>query len=102
MRSGIAGFAANADQHFYLPENYTDAFNNRHQPAYGPFDLFVQSTQDALGNTASVEQFDYRVLAPSEMKDPNGNYQRGRVRHTRPAGRLRRHGQEHGRNPATI
>ena len=28
MRSGVAGFAPDAAQHFYLPEKYTDPFNN--------------------------------------------------------------------------
>ncbi len=28
MRSGIAGFAPDAAQHFYLPERYTDPFDN--------------------------------------------------------------------------
>ncbi len=74
MRSGIAGFASDAHQHFYLPGNYTDAFNNLTTVQHDPLDLFIQSRQDALGNTAAIGAFDYRVLAPSEMEDSNGNY----------------------------
>jgi hypothetical protein len=74
MRAGIAGFATNAAQHFYLAEKYSDAFNNITTLQYDPLDLYLQSTQDALGNTTSGERFDYRMLAPLEMKDPNGNY----------------------------
>ena len=75
MRSGIAGFASDAGQHFYLPEDYTDAFGNRTTLRYdGEFDLFIQSHSDALGNTVTTERFDYRVLAPLEMTDPNGNF----------------------------
>lgn len=76
MRSGIAGFEPDADQHFYLPEKYTDAFDRTTTLQYDPFDLFVQSSQDPMGNTSSVEQFDYRVLAPAELKDASGNISR--------------------------
>ena len=74
MRSGIAGFASDAHEHFFLPERYTDPFDNKTWLEYGNYDFFVQSTRDALGNTASVERFDYRILAPVEMLDPNGNF----------------------------
>lgn len=74
IRSGIAGFQPDAAQHFYLPESYTDPFGN---PTTVSFDqkyhLFLQSSEDARGNTTSVEEFDFRVLAPSQMKDANGN-----------------------------
>ena len=36
--------------------------------------MFVRSSRDALGNVVTVEQFDYRVLAPREIRDPNDNY----------------------------
>ncbi len=75
IRSGIAGFAPDAAQHFYLPEEYTDPFGNKTTLSYdGKYDLFVQSSTDPAGNTVSVQAFDYRVLAPREMKDPNDNY----------------------------
>jgi RHS repeat-associated protein len=75
MRSGVAGFESDAATHFYLPERYTDAFDNVTTVEYdGRYDLFIRSSRDALGNVMTVEQFDYRVLAPREIRDPNGNY----------------------------
>jgi RHS repeat-associated protein len=74
MRSGVAGFAADAAQHFYLPEKYTDAFGHSTTLEYDGYDLLLQSHGDALGNTVTVERFDYRVLAPLEMTDPNDNH----------------------------
>ncbi|MEI6706020.1 MAG: SpvB/TcaC N-terminal domain-containing protein [Methylococcales bacterium] len=74
IRSGIAGFANDATQHFYLPERYTDPFDNVTTLEYdGKYDLFIQSSTDAMGNKTTVTQFDYRVLAPREMQDINGN-----------------------------
>jgi RHS repeat-associated protein len=73
VRSGIAGFAPDAAQHFYLPERYTDPFDNITAIEYNPLDLFVQSSTDMLGNTTRVTGFDYRVLAPREMQDINDN-----------------------------
>src|SRR5262249_2117048 len=72
-RSGIAGGAEDAAEHFYLPERYTDPFGNVTTLAYDPLDLFVAASTDALGNTTRVTQFDFRVLAPREMQDPNDN-----------------------------
>ena len=74
IRSGIAGFAPDAAQHFYLPERYTDPFGNVTTLEYDPRDFFIASSSDALGNTGRVTQFDFRVLAPREMQDINGNF----------------------------
>ncbi|PXX16111.1 RHS repeat-associated protein [Nitrosomonas ureae] len=83
MRSGVAGFAGNAAENFYLPEKYTDPFGNITKLTYyRPYNLFIQSSTDALGNTSEIwvdpktkkPRFDYRVLAPIEMVDPNGNH----------------------------
>lgn len=83
IASGRAGFEGDAAQHFYLPERYTDPFGNVTTLAYdGKYDLFIQSSTDALGNTSGVAivppvtgkpRFDYRMLAPIEMVDANGN-----------------------------
>lgn len=74
IRSGTAGFTNDAPNHFYLPERYTDPFGNTTLLEFDPkYDLFVQSSTDALGNTVSIERFDYRVLAPVVMKDINDN-----------------------------
>ncbi len=83
MRSGTAGFATGAHGHFYLPNEFTDPFDNKTTLAYdGNYDLFIQSSTDALGNTSGIvldeatskPRFDYRVLAPIEMVDANGNH----------------------------
>ena len=74
QRSGTIGFAPDARQHFFLPERYTDAFGNLTTVSFdGNYDLFVQSSTDARGNTSAITRFDYRLLAAAEMQDINGN-----------------------------
>ncbi|MDX2423233.1 MAG: SpvB/TcaC N-terminal domain-containing protein, partial [Amphritea sp.] len=73
VRSGIAGFEDDAAAHFFLPERYTDAFDQTTTLKFDPRDLYIQSSTDAIGNTVSVEKFDFRVLAPRETKDINDN-----------------------------
>ncbi|MFO0699252.1 MAG: RHS repeat-associated core domain-containing protein [Nitrospira sp.] len=73
IRSGIAGFANDAAQHFYLPERYTDPFGNVTSLEYDARDLYVASSTDVLGNHSEVTAFDYRVLAPREIRDINEN-----------------------------
>src|SRR5262249_8236391 len=63
-----------ADRNFYLPEKYTDPFENATTLEYdGNYNLFIQSNTDALGNATHIVEFDYRVLAPSGIEDINGN-----------------------------
>ena len=73
MRSGIAGFASDAASQFYLPQTYTDLFGQATTLVYDARHLFVQQSTDARGNTTTVEAFDHRVLAPSRLRDVNGN-----------------------------
>jgi RHS repeat-associated protein len=73
IRSGIAGFANDAAQHFYLPERYTDPFDNVTTLQYDPRDLFIMSSSDMMTNTTRVTKFDFRVLAPREIQDINNN-----------------------------
>jgi RHS repeat-associated protein len=73
MCAGVAGFNADAAQHFYFPERYTDPFGNPTTMTYDPYDLSMQSSTDALGNRTDVIEFDYCVLAPHQMKDANDN-----------------------------
>jgi RHS repeat-associated protein len=73
VRSGVAGFAADADRHFFLPERYLNPFGYETVLAYDADDLFVTSSTDPLGNATSVVRFDHRVLAPRRLKDPNDN-----------------------------
>jgi RHS repeat-associated protein len=74
IRSGIAGFAEDAATHFYLPEKYTDAFDNITTLQFDPYDFFIQKSTDPLLNETEVVSFDYRVLAPTQLKDINGNF----------------------------
>lgn len=74
ISSGIAGFAENAANHFYLAQRFTDVFGQTTILSYDQRDLYVQTTTDPVGNTTSVEKFDYRVLAPLELKDINDNF----------------------------
>jgi RHS repeat-associated protein len=75
IRSGIAGFQPDAAQHFYLPESYTDPFDNKTTVKFDhKYHLFLESSADMRGNTVSVEEFDFRVLAPRRMKETNGNF----------------------------
>lgn len=80
MRSGIAGFDANAHNNFYLPNLYTDPFGNQTTLSYDPLNLFITRSEDAKGNVAGIysdndkPRFNYRVLAPIEMVDANGNH----------------------------
>ncbi|MEO8678816.1 MAG: toxin TcdB middle/N-terminal domain-containing protein [Vicinamibacterales bacterium] len=81
MRSGTAGFAARAHEHFYLPGEFIDPFDSITTLTYDNRDLFIRSSEDALGNSSGIwldkvthqPRFDYRVLAPIEMADASGN-----------------------------
>jgi RHS repeat-associated protein len=63
---------------FYLPIEAIDPFLNEADPtqryfaAYDAFSLLITDTRDPLGNVVHAEN-DYRVLAPSELTDPNLN-----------------------------
>jgi hypothetical protein len=72
-RSGIAGFADDAKDHFYLPERYIDPFNNETVLTFDEYDLSMASAQDPAKNLVSVETFDYRVMQPAAIKDANEN-----------------------------
>jgi RHS repeat-associated protein len=75
---------AAAQQHFFLPRRYCDPFGNVTTVAYDAYDLLLQETVDALGNTVTVGERDalgallspgqdYRVLKPATVTDANGN-----------------------------
>jgi RHS repeat-associated protein len=81
IRSGTAGFGDDAHEHFFLPERYIDPFGNVAKLEYDERDLFVVRGEDAKGNITGIFQdpqgkprFDFRVLAPLEMVDANGNH----------------------------
>ncbi len=61
-----------ARQHFFLPRKYTDPFKHSSIVDY-EYDLVVITTRDALNNTVQAG-YDYRVLQPDRMIDPNHNH----------------------------
>jgi RHS repeat-associated protein len=61
-----------ARRHFYLAQRFYDAFDQVTKVEYDPYDYGVVQTTDALGNQTQV-QYDYRVLQPRLITDPNGN-----------------------------
>jgi len=73
IRSGIAGFATDAADHFFLPEQYTDPFGHTTILQYDSRDLYITRSIDPFANQVQIKSFDYRVLQPSEMEDINGN-----------------------------
>jgi RHS repeat-associated protein len=80
IRSGTAQFidigeaVVDAQNRFYLPVSYTDPYGAKTKVKYdGDYLFFIEETEDALGNKAKVEIFDYRTLSPQRMKDPNLN-----------------------------
>ncbi|MFE9574996.1 SpvB/TcaC N-terminal domain-containing protein [Nocardia sp. NPDC006044] len=75
-RAGIAGYHPDAAQHFFLAQRYTDPFGNVTLLEYDPRDLFRLSSTDALGNRTETLEFDFRVLAPTHVRDINGNHSR--------------------------
>jgi RHS repeat-associated protein len=73
ISGGIVGFTGDARAHFYLPARYTDPFGQETVLQYDPLDLYVESSRDPKGNVTGVRRFDYRLLAPREIIDLNGN-----------------------------
>lgn len=74
VSSGTLSYPANPDQHFYLPEGYIDAAGSTCAVRYyADYHLMVDRTEDALGNRATVEAFDFRFLQPKRTRDINDN-----------------------------
>ncbi|WP_240475340.1 SpvB/TcaC N-terminal domain-containing protein [Vulgatibacter incomptus] len=61
-----------ARQHFFVPRKVADAFGQMASIDHDPYDLLVTRTTDAVGNSVSAA-YDYRVLQPREITDPNRN-----------------------------
>lgn len=81
IRSGTTQFTqgaetvADAQNRFFVPISYTDPYSAKTKVRYyGNYYLFIEQTENALGNTASVTIFNFRTLAPRRMKDANGNF----------------------------
>ncbi|MEO1396822.1 MAG: SpvB/TcaC N-terminal domain-containing protein [Cyanobacteria bacterium J06634_5] len=61
-----------AQQHFFLPFRFRDPFGQTATVEYDAYDLLMVRTTDSLGNRV-MTQNNYRVFAPEQMTDPNGN-----------------------------
>jgi RHS repeat-associated protein len=72
LPSGKMIFAINAAEHFYLPTGFVDPFGNENTVQFDQYDLLPIETKDALQNVVQA-QWDYRVLQPKQVMDPNGN-----------------------------
>ena len=61
-------------ENFFLPTSQIDPFGNQTTFTYDSYKLLLTQTEDALGNTVQA-QYDYRLLQPDLVTDPNGNRQ---------------------------
>ena len=60
---------------FYNPISYTDPYGAITKVKYyGSYFLFIEETEDNLGNKSGVASFNFRTLSPKRMKDINGNF----------------------------
>lgn len=80
IRSGTKQFiegaetATDAENRFYVPVSYTEPFGSRTRVKYyGGYSMFVEETEDILGNKVKVAEFNFRTLSPKRMMDINGN-----------------------------
>ncbi|MFN0139690.1 MAG: SpvB/TcaC N-terminal domain-containing protein [Pyrinomonadaceae bacterium] len=81
IRSGTTQFIEGSETtqqaraRFYMPVSYTDPYGAKTRVRYyGSYSLFIDQTEDALGNRAGVENFSFRTLSPQRMYDINGNF----------------------------
>lgn len=80
VRSGTAQYLKPAEsitdarKRFYSAVSYTDPFGAVTGVTQDTqYCLFIAAIRDAFGNTASVADFNYRILSPQRLKDINGN-----------------------------
>ncbi|MGD1841645.1 MAG: SpvB/TcaC N-terminal domain-containing protein [Thermonemataceae bacterium] len=82
IRSGLPEFvdATNGEDittvraRFFSPIRYRSPFDAVTSVTYyKDYYLLLQASEDALQNRMEVERFNFRVLAPTRMKDPNDN-----------------------------
>ena len=79
IRSGSIQFiegtetSIDAQNRFYLPISYTDPYGSKTRVRYGSYFLFIEETEDDLGNKTGIDLFNFRTLAPQRLKDINNN-----------------------------
>ena len=72
--SGTIQYFSNPQNTFFAPQRYNDPFGGFVDLIYySDYYLLLQRTQDALGNISSVVSYDFRLLQPTELQDPNDN-----------------------------
>lgn len=81
VRSGTAQYKTQlenqnaAQNRFYNPISYTDPYGAVTKVSYyGAYFLFIEETEDALGNKSGVVDFNFCTLSARKMKDINGNF----------------------------
>jgi RHS repeat-associated protein len=62
---------------FYLPVTFLDPFGNATNVTYDAYSLMVTQAVDPVQNVVAAS-YDYRVLAPAEVTDPNGSRSQAR------------------------
>jgi RHS repeat-associated protein len=62
-----------AREHFFVARRYEDSFGAATTAGYDTYDLLLRETTDAVGNRATAERLDYRMLQPHLVTDINGN-----------------------------
>ena len=80
IRSGTTQFiegvetSSDAQNRFYVPISYTDPYGAKTKVKYySNYFLFIEETEDAIGNKAKVDLFNFRTLSAQRMRDPNNN-----------------------------
>ncbi|MBB5644963.1 SpvB/TcaC N-terminal domain-containing protein [Pedobacter cryoconitis] len=80
IRSGTSDYITGtetlpaAQSRFYMPVSFTDPYGATTKVKYDSnYILFIQEIEDAIGNKASIDQFNYRTLSPGKLKDINDN-----------------------------
>jgi RHS repeat-associated protein len=74
LPSGTAIYT-NPTTKFYAPETFTDPWGSATTVNFGTngYYLLPSSVIDAVGNTSRVSAYDWRILQPLTMVDPNNN-----------------------------
>lgn len=80
IRSGTTQYiegaenVVDAQNRFYVPIAYIDPYGAKTSVKYySDYFLFIEETEDALGNQQKVDQFNFRTLTPRRMQDANNN-----------------------------
>jgi RHS repeat-associated protein len=81
IRSGTAQFIEGVEtlldvqNRFYIPISYIDPYGSKTKVKYyNNYFLFIEETEDALGNNSAVVVINFRTLSPQRMRDINGNF----------------------------